>query len=122
MTTQMDPQATSLETVQKAYKHYDLSLLGLIAFLILRGVIFGMVPLTKVLVVSFGVINLILAVFVVVCVYRMGRQLKLNGADKTPSFLWPIAMFLPLVNLICIFVMYGKARKLIKKMKAENAA
>ncbi|GEM_PF-4145452 len=107
--------------VKKVYNFFNISLLSFLVFMSIRAATFSVVPASENLTTLFTVVNLVVLVFALCGVYRMAKQLKLNGADKTHPVLWVIAMFIPLFNLIAILIMYKKARALLKEAPNRGA-
>jgi cytochrome bd-type quinol oxidase subunit 2 len=107
-----------LTLVEKAYKYYNLSLLSFIIFK------FGVVAITYLKAMSKDVITvlngigILIFIFVLWSVYKITGLFKKNNRDKTHPVLWVILMFLPLFNLVGIFLIYNKARKFMKELRS----
>jgi len=107
-----------LTAVKKAYKYYNLSLLSLIIFQFSVHVIRYVYPISQETIVALkGVVFLILIWFLI-SVYKLASLLKQNTKDKTHPALWVVLIIIPLFGLIGIFILYNKARKLIKQLKS----
>lgn len=55
-------------------------------------------------------ISVAVLAFELFCVYRLARVLRVRNA-----LVWMLAMFVPLVNLICLLVLNGRASRFLKE-------
>jgi len=124
-----EPRNYLLVTIEKAYDNYNHSLQLLLIFLLFKFVIdiFFCVSLAinngdTLTTVAVGILNIIvflLSIPVLVNVYKITRLLKQNNKDEMHPILWVFLMFIPLFNVIAIFLIYSKARKFIKKLRGK---
>ncbi|HRZ87735.1 MAG TPA: hypothetical protein P5287_07960 [bacterium] len=109
-----------LPAAEKAYGYYNWSLLILIMFKVCAIVSSHYITITQQINSVIQVVTILMALAVFVCVYRLTDLLKKNGQCKMSPVMWVVLMILPIANLIGIFVIFSKARKFIKTLKADG--
>jgi phosphate starvation-inducible membrane PsiE len=103
-------------TLKNTYNFYKYVIPSFIGFAIIVRVLNVEGIIAGNLLMFMNAANFLLLILTLISTYALANQLKKYSVDKTHPILWAIVMFIPIFNLIAMFIMYKKARRLIRHL------